>query len=468
MDHISLTVSSLALFMLSLHLATYALPGDPAWGLWPYTILPPVVGWALALAAASLILPVVNRAIRRVLGLLWEALPGKEHRHLWFAFLALASLPIFWAARLGHLCWGDSSLLAKGIANPETQLTYNWQAPLTVFLHARLWAVGSSLFGWPDAATAYALTSTLCGGLFVYFLLLATHLLGRDGPERAVIFGLVVSTGAVQLFFGYVENYTIMSLGVLLYLYLGLRCLRGEIGPTWLAIALALTNAFHPSTVVLIPSLLYLFWRRSEGGMRIGTLARLLLPFVIAALGVLLLLQSGDHGLDALTGLDAPGGMDRRWLVPLWRVETNWEHYTMFSLGHLQDIINEQVLIAPFGLPLLAALALKPRKMLGTSEVSGTWPFLAVATGCYLLFTWAWNPDYGGQRDWDLFAPAAWPLMLLDAYLLTRLADRRESLTVSGLILSAVSLLFTATWVYTNTQPYVMLNGSPLPFCPIP
>ena len=58
--------------------------------------------------------------------------------------------------------------------------------------------------------------------------------------------------------------------------------------------------------------------------------------------------------------------------------------------------------------------------------------------------------------------------MLLDAYLLTRLADRRESLTVSGLILSAVSLLFTATWVYTNTQPYLMLNGSPLPFCPIP
>jgi hypothetical protein len=468
LDYIFPTVSVLALLMLLLHLAAYALPGELAWGSWPYATLPPVTGWALALGVAALSLPAVNRAVRRVPGLLWEALPGKEHRHLWFAFLALASLPIFWAARLGHLCWGDSFLLAKGIANPEARLTYNWQAPLTVFLHAKLWALGSGLFGWPDAATAYALTSTLCGGLFVYVLLLAAHALGRNGPERAVIFGLVASAGAIQLFFGYVENYTIMSLGILLYLYLGLRCLRGEIGLAWPATALALSNAFHPSTIVLAPSLLYLFWRRAKSGARAGAVAGLALPFVLVALGVLLLLQSGGHGLDALTGVDAPGGMDRRWLVPLWRAETRWEHYTMFSWGHLRDIANEQLLIAPFGLPLIAAIVTLKARRTSQADMGGLLPFLALATGFYLLFTWVWNPDYGGQRDWDLFAPAAWPLMLLAAYLLTRLADGRDDLAASGLVLSATSLLFTAAWVYTNTQPYLTLNGSPLPFCPVP
>jgi hypothetical protein len=469
LNYIPLTVSLLALLVLLLHLAAYVLPGELAWGLWPYTTLPPLAGGALAVAVASLALPEVNRAVRRLLGLLWEMLPGKERRHLWFAFLALASLPVFWAARLGHLCWGDSFLLAKGVANPEVRLTYNWQAPLTVFLHAKLWAVG----GWPDAATAYALTSTLCGGLFVYVLLLTARVLGRNGPERAVTFGLVLSAGAAQLFFGYVENYTIMSLGVLLYLYLGLRCLRGEIGFTWPTVALALTNAFHPSTIVLIPSLLYLFWRRAKGEMGIGAFARLTLPFVIVALGVLLLLQSGGHGLDALTGVDAPGGMDRRWLVPLWRAETRWEHYTMFSQGHLRDIVNEQLLIAPFGLPLILAIIPLYIKLKGQCESrtdigDEILSFLVVATGFYLLFTWMWNPDYGGQRDWDLFASVAWPLMLLSSYLLTRLADGREDLAACGLILSAASLLFTAAWVYTNTQPYLALNGLPLPFCPVP
>jgi hypothetical protein len=464
----TLAVGTLALLMLLLRLAAYVLPGEVAWGLWPYTTLPPVVGWTLALGVAALALPVVNRAVRRLVGRLWGRLPGKEHRHLWFAGLALASLPLFWVARLGHLCWGDSFLLAKGIANPEVQLTYNWQAPLTVFLHAKLWAFGGGLFGWPDAATAYALTSTICGGLFVYILLLAAHLLGRDDLERAVIFGLVVSTGAVELFFGYVENYTIMSLGVLLYLYLGLRCLRGEIGLTWPALVLALTNALHPATIVLAPSVLYLFYRAEKPTFfrAIGTFARLALPFVLVALGVLLLLQSGGHGLDAFFGADAPGGMDRRWFVPLWQVETRWEHYTMFSWGHLLDIANEQLLAASFGLPLLAALALKVRNVRRTLTLELL--FLAVAAGFYLLFTWTWNPDYGGQRDWDLFAPAAWPLMLLAAGLFTRLADEREFLAADGLILSAASLLFTAAWVYTNTQPYLVLNGSPLPFCPIP
>lgn len=468
MSYLSPALCALALLVLALHLVAYVLPGDLAWGLWPYANLPPAVGWTLALVAASPSVPAVNLALRRGLGLLWETLPGKGNGPLRFACLSLLCLPIFWLARLGHLCWGDSFLLAKGIANPEAQLTYNWQAPLTVFLHAKLWAFGSGLFGWADAASAYALTSTICGGLAVYVLLLTARALGRDLPGRAAIFGLTACAGASQLFFGYVENYTVISLGVLLYLYLGLRCLRGEIGPVWPAIALALTNGFHPSTVILAPSTLYLFWRKSGGRVRPGLLAELILPFVVVALVVLLLMQSGGHGLDALFGVDAPGGMDRRWLVPLWKAETGWEHYTMFSWGHLRDLLNEQLLIAPFGLSLLLALAPFYAKRTPRPGLGDALPFLAMAAGFYLLFTWTWNPDYGGQRDWDLFAPAAWPLMLLASGLLARLEDDREALAASGLILSVCSLLFTFAWVYTNAQPYLTLNGSPLPFCPVP
>jgi hypothetical protein len=485
-----------ALAVIALHLAAYVLPGDLAWGLWPYTSLPPALGWALALIVASLVLYPVNRTVRQGLARAFNALISPvpaSPRPAWrsrsgqvqaaafpllsrqgvFALAGLLSLPVFWVARLGHLCWGDSFILAKGIANPEVHLTYNWQAPLTVFLHAKLWAAGHGLWGWSDASTAYALTSTLCGGLFIYVLCLMADALGRNRVEKLVIFALVATSGAMALFFGYVENYTIMSLGVVLYLYLGVRCLQGEVDLVWPAIALAFTNAFDPATIVLAPSMLYLFWHHSAIGAgrrwrRASELARLALPFILVALGVLLLLTSGGHGLDALMGEDAPGGGDHRWFVPLWRTETRWEHYTMFSWGHLRDILNEQVLTSPFGLVLviLGGVACCRNPFSRRKRVSSLLLFLSIAAGFYLLFTLTWNPDYGGQRDWDLFAPAAFPLTLLGAYLLTRMIEDKDELASVGLLLAAASLLFLGAWVYTNAQPYLTLNGVLLPFCP--
>ncbi|MEZ4608874.1 MAG: hypothetical protein R2838_01215 [Caldilineaceae bacterium] len=69
-------------------------------------------------------------------------------------------------------------------------------------------------------------------------------------------YGLLVSLGLLQLFFGYVENYSFAAVGVLAYLWLGLRVAGAS--PLWLAATvLAVTNATHPSTIVLAPSLLY-------------------------------------------------------------------------------------------------------------------------------------------------------------------------------------------------------------------
>ncbi len=62
----------------------------------------------------------------------------------------------------------------------------------------------------------------------------------------------------MELFFGYIENYSLMTLGVLVYAYLAVLYLRGKTALVWPATALAVTHAFHPSTIVLTPSLLYL------------------------------------------------------------------------------------------------------------------------------------------------------------------------------------------------------------------
>jgi hypothetical protein len=460
------------LILLTLHLAAAKLPEETSWALWPYTFLPPWLGWTLALLAGALIIPVFSQAISHTqrahcLTSHISYLTSHASRfspQLWFTFAALISGLLFWLARLRHLRWGDSYLLTRALSTPDLELRviYNWQAPLTVFLHQRLWQfVADPWLGWP-VENVYTTTSIICGMIFVYVLLTFSARLGRTPLESAVLAGLILTTGSMQLFFGYVENYTLISLGLLVSLLLAWRALHGEIRLVWPVLAFSLTNAFHPSTVFLWPGLLFLSWlcwRRGRVSLA-GALWQTMLPPLLVGAGVLALMESGGHGLSALLGQDRPGGGDGVWFVPLFEIDPEWQKYqpyTMFSAEHLLDWLNVHLLISPFGLPLLAvmgAAVYRFRLTLFDQPADKDYGyFLGVTAVMYVLLTWLWNPDYGGRKDWDLFAPSAFVYTLWAGYLLVRVLRDRENLRSAGLFIMAVSLLHTAAWIFTNTQP---------------
>jgi hypothetical protein len=407
------------------------------------------------------------------------------------AFLLLAA---FFAFPIVHTRWGDAYMLANGLAwpDPALRLTHSWQAPLDVQLHSRLWHWLGPARGWEDAVPVYRLLSPVAGALFLGVVLALTA--DRRLAPAWVTFGLLTSLGLLQLFFGYVENYSFAAAGVLAYLWLGIGVLRGR-RSLWLAASvLALTNATHPSTIVLAPSLLYLGWAewarasgdRSRNALRKVGLSIALPMFAVAGL-TLLLMEAGGHGIHALLTTDRPGGGDARWFVPLMETQTRWEQYTMFSWPHLRDFLNEQMLVAPVVLPALViigvyGLVVKGR---GLSIVDGQLSitdaeaqagagatiadgggrlerrtrgeidrFLVVATVFYLLFTWVWNPDYGGQRDWDLFSLAALPMTLLLIVKLPRALGWRAALIGGAAPLILVQALHTIAWIYQNTLPW--------------
>ncbi len=476
---LALGLQGMALLLMALHLFVRTLPatptpipapGDPEsawWGLWPVTYAP---GWAVILGSLLVLAgvlgswrdlpsPAPNWALAR------SALPGVA------ALLFLA----FFLFPLAHTRWGDAYLLSQGIAwpDPTQRLVYSWQAPLDVFLHSRVWLWLHEPLGWADAMPAYRLLSPLAGGLY----LLALLALSRD--ERLapgwLTFGLLASLGLLQLFFGYVENYSFAAAGILLYLWLGIRTLQGR-SPLWLAaLALAITNGLHPSTVILAPSLLFLAWQQRQGnGGRSASfpamLAQVGLPMLLVAGGVILLMETGGHGIAALWTSDRPGGGDGRWLVPLFRTSTRWEHYTLLSWPHLRDFLNEQLLVAPAALPALILLGgawlrrqAQPvgelpsaqARLNGTGQaIPGLLGFLSWAAGAHLLLTWFWNPDYGGQRDWDLFSLAALPMTLLLIALLPRALNRGRALAGAAVPLILVQGTHTAFWIFQNTRPW--------------
>jgi hypothetical protein len=464
-----------ALGVIVLHLVAHQLPEESVWGVWHYTVLSLPVQWLVAIAVASLALGPVNDVVHRLLKCAWDALPGKSHARYWFAVTALAAVVPFWVFRIRHLRWGDADFIVKALAytGPDRPIwtIYNWQSPLTIFGHAQLWLLLHPLTGI-GVDTLYALTSILAGIGFVYILFLLADQLGRDRLEKAVIFGLVITTGSMQLFFGYVENYTLMSTGLMLALYLGVRCLRGETELTWPSLALAVTNAFHPSTIVLWPAVVYLAWHLARSHKQKAFVwAQLVVPPVLVFAALSIFMASAGHGPGALLTNDRPGGADGIPFVPLFRVTTQWQHYTMFSLAHLLDWANEHFLISPFGLFLLVlafgrlvvwqvtgkgARADQPDGEPRAGD-GGTTPFLLIAGASYLLLTFVWNPDYGGRKDWDLFAPSAFVYTTLAAYLFVRWFRDSSSLRGSialarnATLLIAAAGLHTATWIYYNT-----------------
>jgi hypothetical protein len=486
-----LAIRFVALATIVLHLIAGLLPAEAAWSVWPYSVLPAPLGWLGGLVVVSLILTPVNDALGRWLHRLGAVLSNTARVHLshgdkrpWFVAIAVAMAIPFWLFRIRHLRWGDAAFIVKALSytgpNRPIWTIYNWQSPLTIFTHAQLWLLLNPLLG-VGVDTLYAITSVLSGVGFVYILLLLADFLGRDRLEKITIFGLVITTGSMQLFFGYVENYTIISLGLILTLYLAARSLRGEINLAWPSLALAVTNAFHPSTIVLWPALGYAGWqvagRRLSAGGKASEWAKLALPPILVFAGLVALMTAGGHGPEAMLIDDRPGGSDGIPFVPLFRVTTEWQHYTMFSLAHVLDWANEHFLISPFGLPLLLlALVIgtgwrKSAKAAhddgqsqpGFQPLQSDWgmtPFLIIASMAYLLLTFVWNPDYGGRKDWDLFAPSAFVYTLLAAYLLVRqLRDWQASpggkcvLARIARLLIAVSALHTIAWVYYNTIP---------------
>ncbi|HSN74751.1 MAG TPA: hypothetical protein VL334_06605, partial [Anaerolineae bacterium] len=436
--HGSRVLAALRIFCLAvvaLHLAAPLFAEANAWGLWPYTYLPK--GWQLLLAALAIlaILPNTAAALLRIAARALHATRVTfQRRNALFALLSLLSLLLFSLFPIVHTRWGDAHILVNAIAYPDPalRLTSTWQAPLDVWLHARLWALGNSWLGWADAWPAYRMLSPLAGALYVYVLLRLADSVGRTRTEKLLIVGLLATLGTMQLFFGYAENYSLAAAGILLFLWLALDTLAGR-RPLWQpALALAVTNGLHPSTIVLDPALLYVAWvwgKSRQGdketrkqGARVWWSAvwQVAWPMALVAGGVVALMTLSGNGLAALTSTDRPGGGDGRLFVPLTETTTRWEHYTMFSWKHLRDWLNMQMLTAPVtlgGLVIvgvaLVAERLRMNSQAGTAkhaEASSdghALTFLALATGLYWLFTWVWNPDYGGQRDWDLFSLAA-------------------------------------------------------------
>lgn len=461
-------VASAALSAAIIAVAAF-LPGLRLWGVNHLSFLPPVARYAAIGLLALVFLPLVARSFYRgACGLFDRLGVAKKNAGTWVLIVAFATAAgmTFWAARSSTLLLGDGQLLvrsfeaaelgydkvimrsAKAIMNEESI------APGATLAYYGANKIGSNFKQKPiNSMRAF---NCILGGILI--LLLGTVVTGNfvRGELRLWLLILALGSCSLELFFGYIENYTTPTLLLAFYVVLALRALHAR-GPVWApAILLVMACYAHIQSILFVPSFVYLLvWMRMPN--RRAFLIRRWTPLFAATafIGV----------------IAAPLVFEMsKFYVPLGF--TN-EKYALLSPHHLLDIVNELFMLVPI-LPVVATMAWIGRdaeRAAGRNashDRSATrtpsewfahpaeWQFVTTILIPCALYIGFFHPEIGMARDWDLFtmtttALVPFVLLVLNRYLRTTglAADRVARFAVPSLLVLLVS---STAWIWVNAS----------------
>lgn len=453
--------------LLGLALVAPMLPADAVWGFQWLGFAPLGVRLGGAVLVGLAMWPAANRTVReRGARLLDGAPPAALAIGALAGFAALVAG--FWRLRSRTL-YGDGASTIDILSSGGPMM--NWKEPLDRYVTAHVFAALRP-HGW-TAADAIAAVSVTAGAVYVVASWGLARSLAPERAERRWVLAFLLTTGAMQLFFGNIENYSLLGAGIALYLWAGSAYLRGRVPFAVPCFVLAATSWIHLSAPWLGPTLAVLLALRvfgeedAQGGLALrlregwvadglkqgigGTLA--------AAVPTAFALWLGARVIGAQDGLSMGrfGGGDGKLWVPLFEITTPFEKFTMFSLAHFVAVANELALLAgPAAIVCLAWLALGRS---GARAARRDVVFLGSCVAMTLAYVFFFNPDMavlnvGILNEWDLFSLPAPPIAALAGVLLTRVEPDPERRGQAGLPAVALAGVLSAAWILHNARVF--------------
>ncbi|MFH1336910.1 MAG: tetratricopeptide repeat protein [Candidatus Zixiibacteriota bacterium] len=425
------------------HLVTVYWIPQYLWGISFYHFFPVGIGWISTCLILAILIPGVGEYLYEKLAAFSVKIKQPFDRlgkNLTFLLISLFSLPLFWIFRTRLHLLGDGYFRIQDLPYGRLHL----QEWLDGFIHLVIfWVITKFIPSW-TAELTYTVVSILCGGVFVFMSLKLSSLLGKNGFQKVLIFFFLFTLGSVQLLFGYVESYSILQVMLLVYLWFSVRCLAGKSGIYPVLLVLVISIGLHVTSLIYIPSFLYLLISReakpipsgyeeaNPGGKQKGRfpkekmkkktpLSPLVLLALIIAAGVIIWWV-----LRVASGLEEKGkGM---FFVPL-RGTVSYP-FSMFSIGHIIEFVNQLLLLSPVGVSLILFFLFFKIKY-KSYRSSGRWEdktinFLFIAVLFALVYLFVVNFTLG-SADWDLRCSPAPFFGLLGAMLFLRWGEKTST-----------------------------------------
>lgn len=290
---------------------------------------------------------------------------------------------------------------------------------------------------------SFALVSCLSGVFYVLLSLRAATVLAqalRPEKRRSAAFltaSVLLTTGSMQLFFGYVETYAIIHLLLFLFFVEGMASLVEErtdrkvliVNLLFLFLLIPVAFKMHMASVLAAPALLYLLLK--PVGSRFPRFPVWSAILFVAVLYVLppCLAQLGIHA------------------TPLpWITADPTDSLCVFCLPHLFFLVNILLLTVP--VPLLLFVATVSEKTDDNRRAKDAGRFLAIAA-LSLFALAAVTRSSLGPRDWDLLSFFVPPFALWAAHRALRRLPAR-ALLPCALLVCGLGVFFLFPWVVGN------------------
>jgi hypothetical protein len=341
---------------------------------------------------------------------------------------------------------GDGAILLRSLAGsewgPNIMQSFNNQPLMYLLFRGALEnhfiespANTYDLYVWIDRAGAVIFL------ISVFWLFRSQHM---PALEKVLLGAFLFFGAGSQFFFGYIENYVLQYVLTVLYTVSGWLFLEKRASAAVPIGCFIVMMGLHLGNLVFLPSTLYLvyiFFRNRN-------LSNWVLAGTAIFVGVTGLLGMYFLGyLPALLRHFASGSVD--FLRP-FSVPDGSFPYAMFSLAHLVDWLNINILVAPMGLVVAVALliALPP----GSFRTNRVLQFLVLTTFCGQTFTWVVNSALGDARDWDLFSGFVTPEIVLCVYLFIHTAAQIRPRKYTLAAVTFLSLLHWGAWIGVNAD----------------
>lgn len=423
-------IAASALFFIGIAIVI-ALLSEPAdfWGLVGLLALPKVWLGILAVISALVIL-----FSGRLFSQLENKFDNSQARfRSWMTFVLLVLAALFWMLRSQNLILGDGLLLIDMVHSGKISIS----AESFTLLIIRAVSKIAALISDSPVLLSFRIVSIVAGIVYAMgsFLLSKILFAEKEGQRLGIV--SFWTLGVVQLFFGYVENYSLPVALAPWLIYFTIRYIEEKSSILAVAGVFALMCAFHLVAVSLGPAILYLLYINVKKN-----------PFykvrhVCLALGVLTAVMAGGYFLGGLKGH-----------VFIQLTESERYPYSLLSGQFWSDMLNEIILTSSFSVFLLILAILFREKNREVAVADRAMKhFALIGTISVFLFSMVMDPKLGTFRDWDLKGFFALPLLVTAlAYVKTnkRIKDCRQTLAAVAM---AFVLMFTLPWVLYNNSP---------------
>jgi Flp pilus assembly protein TadD len=414
------------------------------WGIHSLYFFPHWLGWVLTFIVFAFFVPQVNDFLLKLfdslLGFVQEV-PSRIGKRQLFLLCGILSLPVFWLFRTRLFLLGDGYLKISEVVSGR--LTHT--EPLDGIIHHQFYLFLNTIRPGIDPSFAYTILSVLGGGIFIFLILQLSDLLGETTFIKVLIFSSLLTLASIELFFGYVESYTILLVGLTLFILLSHLYLKDKVNVIFVFIVLCFCIGVHVSSIVLMPAFCYLmYWKWRKKGKGYFD------PFsAISLLGCLAIIFAAIWKVFLMEGPNNRFGQ----FIPLYSAIGN--KFTLFSSAHMAEMINQLLLVSPVGILLFLFFLIFMVKSKSFRDPFLNFLLISALVGLFLVFVYN---AHLGIADWDLRSLPGIFVSLMGMLLFVRWGSRWTRFKNYGLILIAVSFFHLIPWILLNANAQMSLD----------